>query len=104
MYSEDLKSFAKVEPEWVKTTPKVTGYLRKQKQKTIGTAKKRYFYLRNKFLFYYRNPLDLEPINGVCLEEVHIETVLKGRVCILQLSCSVITKSDLIFAQKEKLL
>jgi len=37
--------------------PIISGYLRKEApNKMTGTAKKRYFFLKNRFLFYYKQP------------------------------------------------
>lgn len=71
--TEDIKTFIKLDPDWVKADPTMTGYLRKEKQRSLGSAQKRFFYLKNKFLLWYRSPLEFEPLSAVCLEDASIE-------------------------------
>lgn len=77
--TEDLKTFAKLDVEWVKSEPRMSGYLKKEKQRAIGSAQKRFFFLKNKFLFWYRTPLENEPLSAVCLVDAAIEKIKNSR-------------------------
>eukprot|EP01122_Echinamoeba_exundans_P000299 TRINITY_DN10273_c0_g1_i1.p1 TRINITY_DN10273_c0_g1~~TRINITY_DN10273_c0_g1_i1.p1 ORF type:complete len:450 (-),score=92.35 TRINITY_DN10273_c0_g1_i1:33-1382(-) len=77
--TEDLKTFAKVDGDWIKSNPRMTGYLRKEKKRAIGSAQKRFFFLKNKFLFWYRSPLENEPLSAVCLMDASIESIKTSR-------------------------
>jgi hypothetical protein len=77
--TEDLKTFAKLDGDWIKSNPRMTGYLKKDKQRAIGSAQKRFFFLKNKFLFWYRSPLENEPLSAVCLMDASIESIKTSR-------------------------
>eukprot|EP01121_Diplochlamys_sp_Union-15-3_P018817 TRINITY_DN6933_c0_g1_i1.p1 TRINITY_DN6933_c0_g1~~TRINITY_DN6933_c0_g1_i1.p1 ORF type:complete len:445 (-),score=47.68 TRINITY_DN6933_c0_g1_i1:50-1384(-) len=68
---EDLKNFIQKEPNFPKTDPIYSGFLKKKNPRKKG-SEKRYFYLKNKFLWYYKNPTDEIPIHCICLENASI--------------------------------
>jgi len=78
--SKDIVAFTKLDPDWSKNKPKMSGYLKKEKLKAIGKAQKRYFFLKNKFLWYYKSPLDLEPVSAICLEGMQLDAVVPNKV------------------------
>jgi hypothetical protein len=73
MSNDDLMKYASYKNDWVKIKPIISGYLRKEApNKMTGTAKKRYFFLKNRFMFYYKQPFDPEPISIVYLGDFKV--------------------------------
>eukprot|EP01125_Pyxidicula_operculata_P020477 TRINITY_DN7577_c0_g1_i1.p1 TRINITY_DN7577_c0_g1~~TRINITY_DN7577_c0_g1_i1.p1 ORF type:complete len:428 (+),score=77.35 TRINITY_DN7577_c0_g1_i1:159-1286(+) len=64
----DILAFSKLEPGWVMDSPSLNGFLKKYPDKT-GLPKKRFFYLKGRYLIYFRNDKSDDPIAGVCLQE-----------------------------------
>lgn len=74
MYKADLQKFCAAKLNWPKINPIKSGFLIKSAEnKMTGKSQNRYFYLKNRFLFYYKTPHDTEPISAICLEDIMIQ-------------------------------
>eukprot|EP01129_Flabellula_baltica_P011804 TRINITY_DN5229_c0_g1_i2.p2 TRINITY_DN5229_c0_g1~~TRINITY_DN5229_c0_g1_i2.p2 ORF type:complete len:444 (-),score=77.00 TRINITY_DN5229_c0_g1_i2:1084-2259(-) len=70
----DLGKLFDFDPFWIKVSPVMHGWLTKDARK-VGASKKRYFFLKKKFLFYYESPASLMPIGWISLENSEIDVV-----------------------------
>eukprot|EP01130_Rhizamoeba_saxonica_P010303 TRINITY_DN4218_c0_g1_i1.p1 TRINITY_DN4218_c0_g1~~TRINITY_DN4218_c0_g1_i1.p1 ORF type:complete len:403 (+),score=109.42 TRINITY_DN4218_c0_g1_i1:88-1296(+) len=77
-----LEKFLRLAPDWHKTNPEFSGWLRKAPEKRVGKAKDRYFYIKDKFCFYSVSP-HTEPIGWFFLHDCTVEEGSKDNFSVL---------------------
>lgn len=70
--SKELERFASKYPAWLGNKITLSGWLLRDRHQVVGKRQKRWYCLKDKFLFYYREPTDLCPLSGYVLETASV--------------------------------
>lgn len=71
--SKELEKFATKYANWITNGATLSGWLtRHRNQVLLGKEQRRWYVLKDKFLFYYREPTDPLPLSGYVLETASI--------------------------------
>jgi hypothetical protein len=76
--SKELEKFAGKYPAWPKTGATLGGWVRRGRQQVGGKSQRRWYFLKDKFLFYYREPTDTMPLSGYVVENAAIAQTSLG--------------------------
>jgi len=77
--NSDIKEVLTLDPDYPKRDYILNGFLKKEPEKKgVGIAKSRYFYVKSKFVFYYKLPHDTEAIGWFCLEKAIVGEDVKA--------------------------
>lgn len=66
--SKELEKFSRLYPAWISNSSTLGGWLSRDRRQVVGGTQRRWFCLKDKFLFYYREPTDSTPLSGYVLE------------------------------------
>lgn len=76
--SKELERFASKYPAWLSSGITLSGWLMRDRHQVVGKRQKRWYCLKDKFLFYYREPTDACPLSGYVLETASVGQDLFG--------------------------
>lgn len=70
--SKELERFARLYPAWISSGATLGGWLMRDRRQVMGGTQRRWFVLKDKFLFYYREPTDSFPLSGYVIENTAV--------------------------------
>eukprot|EP01104_Vermistella_antarctica_P011356 TRINITY_DN3160_c0_g1_i1.p1 TRINITY_DN3160_c0_g1~~TRINITY_DN3160_c0_g1_i1.p1 ORF type:complete len:825 (+),score=159.80 TRINITY_DN3160_c0_g1_i1:195-2669(+) len=68
---EDMRKLLEIQPKWPRQEPRKEGFLRKEGE-INPMMNKRYFVLKDYFLFYYKSAKDIMPLGVICLSKIQL--------------------------------
>lgn len=72
MASKELEKFASKYANWITNGATLQGWLTRHRKQVLGKEQRRWYVLKDKFLFYYREPTDPLPLSGYVIETASI--------------------------------